>query len=386
MKNLLNLIIGFVVVFNLLFPLFLYLWWRFKKKKDRNIPRASTETDFAIIVTAYEQTDFIPQVVASILKLNYSNFMVYVVADSCKPGPDLLFTNEKVKVLFPPETLSSNVASHFYAINHFVRQHDALMIVDSDNLAHPDLLKEINVDFQNGFEAVQGVRVAKNLDTTLACLDAARDIYYHFYDGKILAELGSSATLSGSGMAFKVALYKNAFDGLKVDGAGFDKVLQAQILLQNKRIIFNEKAIIYDQKTSNSKQLVSQRSRWINTWFKYFSYGFTLAFKGVKNFSLNQFLFGIVLLRPPLFIFLCTSILLLAINILIEPIFAIVILLSILVFILGFLLALSQFNTDKRIYNALLHIPVFMYYQLISLFKSIFFNKKNIATKHNFKD
>jgi hypothetical protein len=47
-----------------------------------------------------------------------------------------------------------------------------------------------------GFAAVQGERKAKNLDTTYACLDAARDIYYHFYDGKLLFHIGSSATLA----------------------------------------------------------------------------------------------------------------------------------------------------------------------------------------------
>jgi hypothetical protein len=62
-------------------------------------------------------------------------------------------------------------------------------------LVEPEYLHELDRYFNAGFSAVQGIREAKNLNTTYACLDAARDIYYHFYDGKILFGIGSSATL-----------------------------------------------------------------------------------------------------------------------------------------------------------------------------------------------
>ncbi|MFX4827802.1 glycosyltransferase, partial [Acinetobacter baumannii] len=91
-------------------------------------------------------------------------------------------------------------------INRFKRPHERLTIIDSDNIIDPDYLQALNVYFDKGFKAVQGLRDAKNIDTTVAALDAARDIYYHYYDGKLLFEVGSSATLSGSGMAFTVSL------------------------------------------------------------------------------------------------------------------------------------------------------------------------------------
>ncbi len=78
--------------------------------------------------------------------------------------------------------------------------------------------------FKQGYQAVQGIREAKNLDSTYACLDAAQDIYYHFYDGKVLFGAGSSATLAGSGMAFSTALYETVLGHLDVAGASFDKV------------------------------------------------------------------------------------------------------------------------------------------------------------------
>ncbi|MFX7155939.1 glycosyltransferase, partial [Acinetobacter baumannii] len=94
--------------------------------------------------------------------------------------------SEKVVLLRPEETLASNTRSHFYAINRFKRPHERLTIIDSDNIIDPDYLQALNVYFDKGFKAVQGLRDAKNIDTTVAALDAARDIYYHYYDGKLL--------------------------------------------------------------------------------------------------------------------------------------------------------------------------------------------------------
>src|SRR5690606_39615546 len=128
-------------------------------------------------------------------------YLIYVVADKCDMT-HLRFDDPRVVVLVPPATLANNVASHFYAINHFRRPHNVLAIFDSDNLVHPEFVNECNFRFNQGYAAVQGLRAAKRTDTLYASLDAARDIYYHFYDGEVLFGLGSSATLAGPGMAF----------------------------------------------------------------------------------------------------------------------------------------------------------------------------------------
>lgn len=383
---LLLILFEIIIGFNLVFPILVYLIWKLKGKKTVKDEIDITEKDFAIIITAYQETSQIPIVVASALDLNYQNYHIYVVADNCQPNSDLTFDNEKVTVLFPEKVIASNTGSHFFAINNFIRNHDVLMITDSDNILHKNILQELNKDFLKGYEASQGLRSAKNLDTTFACLDAARDIYYHFYDGKLLSEIGSSATLAGSGMAFNVKLYKQSLENLNVKGAGFDKVLQYEILKQNKRIVFNEDAIIYDEKTSKPDQLVNQRARWINTWFKYFKFGFSLIGKSFINRSFNQFIFGIVLLRPPLFIFLLISVLFIFINLFLNPWISLVWIIGILLFILSFILALKNSNTDKRIYKALSSIPVFIYYQIVSLILSRKANQRSVATKHNYNN
>jgi cellulose synthase/poly-beta-1,6-N-acetylglucosamine synthase-like glycosyltransferase len=377
--NALWILFQVLIGYNLVLPILLYLLYTIKKPKQVLLS-APAEADYAIIVTAYEWVTAIPDVVASLLKLNYSNYLVYVVADKCDIST-LNFTDERVIILRPEETLGGNVRSHFYAINRFRRAHERLTIIDSDNLVEPEYLNELNKMFNQGFEAVQGIREAKNLDTTYACLDAARDIYYHFYDGKILFGVGSSATLAGSGMAFTTQLYRQCLEHLEVSGAGFDKVLQAAILNQNKRIAFTCKAVVYDEKTTHSEQLVKQRARWINTWFRYFKYGFTLLLQSIKNFSLNQFLFGLILLRPPLFIFLILAVFCMVANVFISGVAVAIWFTGFLLFVLGFYMALAKSDTDKRIYQSLVNIPKFIYFQILSLLKSRRANQYSVATR-----
>lgn len=379
--NILWILFQLLIGYNLVFPILLYLIYLLKGKPTFTVHDHPAEADYAIIVTAYEQTHTLPPVIDSLLKLQYSNYLIYIVADKCDVS-NLKFDDERVIVLRPEETLASNTRSHFYAIHHFKRKHERLTIIDSDNLVEPTYLSQLNIYFDRGFEAVQGERKAKNLDTTVACVDAARDVYYHYFDGQILFAVGSSATLAGSGMAFTVDLYRDCLEHLDITGAGFDKVLQKEILSRKYRIAFTKDAIVYDEKTSRSDQLVKQRARWINTWFKYFKFGFVLIGNGIANFNWNQFLFGFILLRPPLFIFLILSFFLMLINVFIDPFVALIWLTGFLLFTTGFFIALLNTDTDKRIYQSLGGIPKFIFYQILSLLKVRKANKHSVATQH----
>ncbi len=367
----------------LVVPILLFLVYKAKRKRLglRGEP-ASVSYDYGIIVTAYEETALIPRVIESLLRLNYRNYVVYVVADNCDLST-IDIDDPRVVLLRPPETLASNVASHLYAIDNFVRSHELIAVVDSDNIVHPDFLTECNRSIAGGYAVVQGVRLANNMTTHYAALDAARDIYYHFYDGEVLFALGSSATLAGSGMAMETSLYVECMGDNPLKGAGFDKVLQAEIVWRGYRIAFNPKAIVYDEKTAQADQLVNQRARWINTWFKYAKLGLSVFARGIVRRDINQSLFGFILLRPPLFIFLALSIACMSISFFIEPIHGVWWLVALSLFVLGFFLALLHHRTDKSIYRSLFRIPLFMFYQFVALLHSRRANKRSVATKHS---
>lgn len=377
---LLWIIISIVIGYNLILPIFLFFVYKLISRKKAEAIKKE-ENDYAIIVTAYEQTHTLKAAVNSLLKMRYDNYLIYVVADKCDIS-NLNFESKKVILLRPDEPLQSNTRSHFYAIEQFKREHKYLAIIDSDNLVDPEYLNELNVFFSRGYKAVQGVRKAKNLDTVYACLDAAQDIYYHFYDREILFAIGSSATLAGSGMAFTTTLYKQFLKRFDIAGAGFDKVLQIEILSQKERIAFAKNAIVYDEKTSKPDQLVKQRARWFNTWFKYAGLGFKLLLKGLVNLNRNQFLFALLFLRPPLFLIALCSFALMVISLFVNIIFVYCWLTAFVLFFGAFLIALVHSKAESRIYKAMAGIPLFVYYQLLSLLRVRKANKISVATQH----
>jgi cellulose synthase/poly-beta-1,6-N-acetylglucosamine synthase-like glycosyltransferase len=374
------IVISVVAGYNLVLPFMLFLVYKLAGSK-KTVKKFESEPDYAVIVTAYEQTDTLKAAVASLLKLNYGNYLVYVVADKCDIS-NLHFDDQRVILLRPEESLQSNTRSHKYALDRFKREHQYVTIIDSDNLVVPEYLNELNRWFAQGYNAVQGVRKAKNLDTLYACLDAVQDIYYHFYDREILFAVGSSATLAGSGMAFTSTLYKTFLNRFDVTGAGFDKVLQIEIVKSKKRIAFARNAIVYDEKTSKSDQLVKQRARWFNTWFKYAPYGFRLLFSGLLKLDWNQFLFALLFLRPPLFLVVLISFALMLGSFFISITLVWYWLAAFALFLLALLISLVHSKAEGRIYKALAGIPLFMYHQVLSLVKVRKANTISVATQH----
>lgn len=364
------------------FPLILLVISKIKKGGEtRNDWEQQSAPDYGIIVTAYQQTDLIPNVVGSLLQLNYENYIVYIVADNCDITT-LNIEHPKVIILRPEKVLASNTKSHFYAINRFVRNHDIVTIIDSDNLVDQGYINELNEFFNKGFSAVQGVRKAKNLDTMYACLDEAGDIYYRFIDRKILFGAGSSASLAGSGMAFTTKIFKESLAHLTIEGAGFDKVLQYELLRKNERIAFAEKAIVYDEKTSKSDQLVKQRARWINTWFRYCFLGFKMFLRSLRSLNWNQFAFSVLLMRPPLFLMLITGAFFFIIDIVIAPIMALYWVLMSTIFVVMFFISLKYFKAAAIIYKSLKYAPKFIFYQILAFLKIRKANKISVATEH----
>ncbi len=373
------------VAFVLIFPVLSYIIYTVKKKHIVPPGSDAPQNDFAIIVTAYKNSSNLNNVINSILKMNYDNYVIYVVADGCTDfEPNV--TTEKLVVLKPETEFANQVKSHFFAIQNFKRSHNILTIIDSDNLVLPNYLSALNKYFNSGFEAVQGVRKAKNLDTHYACIDAVNEIYYLFYDRKILFNLGSSSMLSGSGMAFTVKLFTACMEPINSSGAGFDKILQKEIVTRGYRIAFAEDAIVLDEKSSKPEQIVKQRARWNNTWFRYLNFGFQIMGQGISRFSINRLLFGFILTRPPLFLLLILCGLIFMVNLFFNFTAAIMWAILFCVFLTGFFLALAKSDTDKRIYKSLIHMPKFIFLQVLSLLKVRKANEFSVATEHTFNE
>jgi hypothetical protein len=103
---------------------------------------------------------------------------------------------------------------------------------------------------------------------------------------------------------------------------------------------------------------------------------------GILKFDWNRLLFGLVLLRPPLFIFLILSLMFAFVDLFVAPIQTLYWLAGFCLFVVGFLFSLLMSKTDKRIYKSLWGIPKFIFYQVLSLMKVRKANELSVATQH----
>jgi len=66
-----------LIGYNLILPLILYISWLLRgRNKELSTPDSDIQSDYAVIVTAYEQTDLLPAVVASLLKMEHPHFII----------------------------------------------------------------------------------------------------------------------------------------------------------------------------------------------------------------------------------------------------------------------------------------------------------------------
>jgi cellulose synthase/poly-beta-1,6-N-acetylglucosamine synthase-like glycosyltransferase len=182
-------------------------------------------------------------------------------------------------------------------------------------------------------------------------------------------------------MIFDLNLFKKF---LKDEGlvGGFDKVLQADIIMSGNRIAFAPEAVVYDEKVSTSKQIITQRSRWLNSWFKYFTKGFVILGMGVIKLDINKTLFGIMSLRPPIIIFMGFSIFFLLDDFFLFPFITIYWGILIVLFILCFIFSMWKEKASPEIWKSLIKLPVFVFYLFLSLIRIRKANKNMMETEH----
>jgi cellulose synthase/poly-beta-1,6-N-acetylglucosamine synthase-like glycosyltransferase len=375
---LLNILLA---VYFILPSLFFLLHYLLPKKQYGRYSKAITEKefDFAAIITAHKDTRFIAPFVDSFIKQQYKNFIVYVVADDCDIT-DLHFTDNRIIVLKPETALNAKTQSIKFAVNNFIRNHDVLVIFDSDNLVHPEYLKNLNPYFQHGFRAVQTHMLSKNTDSVYARLDSIGHIYNNFLERQVKMELGLSSAILGLGIAIDTDLYKEIFykDAL----GGFDKKLQIQLTQKLKQLGFAKDCIVYDEKVEDGAALEKQRTRWIHTYFKYFKQSAALFISGLKKLNISQVSTGLMMLRPPLFIIFFAAFVFTIIGFIFKPLLGITWCILIFLFTINFILIIATQSRQKGMVQSLAYIPKIVIRQVKAVFKIKTANKNFLKTEH----
>ncbi|MEJ7735791.1 MAG: glycosyltransferase family 2 protein [Chitinophagaceae bacterium] len=369
----------------LLLPLFFLLVYWIKKGLRRQYtiahkrPVIEKDFDFAAIITAHKDLTLIPPLVDSFCRQTYRNFTVYVVADACDIS-GLHFEDERVIILKPEKELGAKIRSIDYAINHFVRPHEVLVIFDSDNLVHPEYMHVLNLYYQQGFRAVQTNLQAKNKDNLYSRLDTIGNTFYNFTEREMRMELGLSSAIWGLGISLETSLYKEIIYQHFL--GGFDKRIQADIVRKIPQLAFAKEAIVYDEKITDAAAMERQRTRWIHAQFKYFNLGWEVLVAGIRKLNFNVAFFGFMNLRPPLFLVMGMAFLFVLINLFINPLSALIWSAVIVVFVISFFLIISAKTNDKKLLSTVFYMPLFILRQVFALLKMGKANKSFLKTEH----
>lgn len=382
-------ILSCIILFFLVFPFITVAFSQlFKEHIDPN--KVTKNYDFACIITAYKNVGITKHLVQSLLRQTHQNFHIYLVGDECNPS-DFSLTNDQLTIFYPNPPLRLKAKSIIHAMDHFIRPHDYAVVLDADNLAHPNFLVTINLYANQGFKSIQGQRTAKNLDTVYACADSTGEFYKNFVERYVPYLIGSSAVISGSGMAVETKLYKAYLDSPEIQQGKEkwkkmlqeDKILQNFLLRQNEKIVFAKNAIVYDEKVTTADQVETQRSRWLYSYFQNLPNSSGLILKGLINLSWNQLLFGIITIAPPLFILLFSAIALLIIGLFINPYISIWLFMGLGIFTLNIFWSLYLSNVPDQIWSAIWGIPLFIWKQFTALFKMGNPNKNFKHSEHS---
>jgi len=340
----------------------------------------SRKRKFLILIPAFKESEVLFSTINSIKKLNFPAdlFDAVLINDECDEKV-ISKLKEEIKILDVNLSSHSKIESLKKAID-LTKGYDFIVILDADNLVHPDFLSEINNSISDETEVIQGLRLPKNLSSTFEKIDAMTDFVYNQIDRIIPSRLGLTGTISGSGFAIRTDLFQELIPIINTKG-GFDKILQSELLLRNIPVEVCSTAIVFDEKTMTAKSYSKQRTRWLYYHFyNSFKYGLKLFFTGIINRNLNQIHLGLISIRPPINLIYFISFILIITGFWICSFCSITIFLALVLFSIIILQILIKHKIFS--FNLILSLPLIFINQLKSLFNLRTAKNDSLKTEH----
>lgn len=237
-------------------------------KRDIKQFSSSKKIKFIILIPAYKEDRVIMDSVNSILDQDYplDKMDIVVISDKMqKETNDALSKLSLTLLEINPEKSSKGYAMNYAMSNIEDANYNMVVILDADNVVDPDFLSNLNNAHYSGSRAIQAHRVAKNLNSDMAILDAISEEINNSIFRKGHVNLGLSSALIGSGMAIDYKWFR-ANSG-KLISAGEDKELEIMLLKDRIYIEYLEDVLVYDQKIEKERAFYNQRRRWLAAQF-----------------------------------------------------------------------------------------------------------------------
>lgn len=235
--------------------------------KRYQLPSAIEYKRFAILIAAYREDAVIFNTVEACLQQDYpgTKYDVVVISDHMNSQTNKKLAELPLILLVVDFKKSTNTKSIKAALEYLdYDAYDVVLIIDADNIIKPSYLSDLNNAFADpDVKVVQTHRVAKNLNTNMAYLDAISEEINNSIFRLGHVNLGMSAALIGSGMAFQYSLFYSAMMFNNSVG-GFDRVLEMKLLY--KRVFFHylPDTYVWDEKIQKMGGFYLQRRRWLS--------------------------------------------------------------------------------------------------------------------------
>ena len=354
-----------------------------KLRRPKPCPETQQRYRFAVLFPAYKEDRVIVQAVQRFLLQEYprEQYEIIVISDHMQPETDEALQRLPIRVLKANYADSSKAKALSLAMEATTGEtYEMVVIMDADNTTSPRFLHELNKAYAGGMRAIQAHRVAKNLNTDVALLDAVSEEINNsiFRSGHIAT--GLSSALIGSGMAIDATWFRKNVTRLQT--AGEDKEMEALLLKQGIRIGYLEHVRVEDEKTQKKEAIRSQRKRWLAAQFG--SLAHTLPdllpalLKGNWDYTdkIVQWMF------PPRIILLAGVLFLGVLTLIVQPYASIKWwgLFFTLVMALG--IAIPGYLANKKLLKAVIQIPGLTLIMISNLFKLKGVNRKFIHTEH----
>ncbi|PWJ38508.1 glycosyltransferase [Sediminitomix flava] len=177
-------------------------------------------------------------------------------------------------------------------------QKDFIVLLDKDNLVTEDFFKELAFKLEQGYDLVQGRRVAISDASSGEVYDSFSENLNDLMFRASKSLLKGTPELSGSGFVCKRELFQIACQNLDRKAPGMDKNLLIQMMMQKPypKIVYQPSAILKEEKTAEVEDLKQQRIRWFgNQYFNAIKY----VEKLIRRKRWETFDYAVTLWRPP---------------------------------------------------------------------------------------
>jgi cellulose synthase/poly-beta-1,6-N-acetylglucosamine synthase-like glycosyltransferase len=387
--NTIQIILLVVLGAAVLYLLFFAVAGLFFRQKPYGKP--SRFRKMAILIPGYKEDAVIVEVAQSALQQQYplSMFDVVVIADSFQPGTIAKLKQLPVKLIEVQFDKSTKSKALNAAMAQLTGAYDVAVVLDADNLMEKTFLAKINAAFEQEIVAVQGHRVAKNLNNNWAILDAVSEEINNHIFRKGHRAVGLSSAIIGSGMAFQYNYFKTLMATVNAVG-GFDKEIELKMLQEGHTIAYLDDAYVYDEKIQSSDAFSKQRRRWLAAQWHYFRTGFFPSLSAlITKGNVDYFDKAIQFIQPPRILLLAAVLLLGTVCISVNyfthngiglSLSWVVLMVSVA---LSLALAIPRGMYNRKMLVAMAGLPKAMLLMLLSLLSIKGANKTFLHTKHH---